>query len=176
MRKKVLCIIVFFFSLYFDNLKTMAIFFKLSKVIILCIISVPYLFSILKKKKRNVWDKIIYILDFLQQTFILIFLHDGKIKIISQVWKFSPFISNSKLFPWNLFSTPLDKKFHSNSEFHRWIFIPFHVARFCKIQLCRSRWREIMQGRQASDKIQESNIARNDKIKKKEKKEKGKES
>lgn len=33
-----------------------------------------------------------------------------------------------------------------------------------------------MQGRQASDKIQESNIARNDKIKKKEKKEKGKES
>lgn len=154
----------------------MAIFFKLSKVIILCIISLPYLFSILKKKKRNVWDKIIYILDFLQQTFILIFLHDGKIKIISQVWKFSPFISNSKLFPWNLFSTPLDKKFHSNSEFHRWIFIPFHVARFCKIQLCRSRWREIMQGRQASDKIQESNIARNDKIKKKEKKEKGKES
>lgn len=59
----------------------MAIFSNLSKVVFYVPHFMSYFFSIFQKKKkkkeRNVWDKIIYILDFLQQTFNSIFSHDG---------------------------------------------------------------------------------------------------
>lgn len=58
----------------------MAIFSDLSKVVFYVPHFMSYFFSIFQKKKkkeRNVWDKIIYILDSLQQTFTSIFSHDG---------------------------------------------------------------------------------------------------